>query len=79
MKRVYRFALINLIGLVGLFGFMCSVWGLYFSGNTDYFVGVVFGSLLTWFHIEVVAPKKPKIIGKKNIEDIEYTSILNKK
>ena len=57
MKRVYRFAIINFIGLVGLFGFMCSVWGLYFSGNTDYFVGVVFGSLLTWFHIEVVAPK----------------------
>ena len=57
MKRVYRFALVNLIGLVGAVGSMVSVWTMYFTGNIDWLVPFVIFGLITWFYIEVVAPK----------------------
>ena len=57
MKRVYRFALVNLIGLVGAVGSMVSVWTMYFTGNRDWLVPFVILGLRTWFYIEVVAPK----------------------
>jgi len=57
MKRVYRFALVNLIGLVGAVGSMVSVWSMYFTGNKDFLVPFVIFGLITWFYIEVVVPK----------------------
>lgn len=57
VKRVYRFALVNLIGLVGAVGSMVSVWTMYFTGNRDWLVPFVIFGLITWFYIEVVAPK----------------------
>lgn len=57
MKRVYRFALVNLIGLVGAVGSMVSVWTMYFTGNRDWLVPFVIFGLITWFYIEVVAPE----------------------
>lgn len=80
MRRVYRFALMNLIGIVGATLTAVSVWSLYFTANKDWFIPMIFGGLITWFYIEVVTPtNKPKVIKKVNIEDKDYTSIFNKK
>lgn len=57
MKRVYRFALMHFIGIVGSLMTMLSVWSLYFTANKDFAVPMVIGGLLTWFYIEVVTPK----------------------
>ena len=57
MKRVYRFALVNFIGLVGAVGSMVSVWTMYFTGNRDWLAPFVIFGLITWFYIEVVVPK----------------------
>ena len=51
MKRAYRFALVNLIGLVGAVGSMISVWTMYFTGNRDWLVPFVIFGLITWFYI----------------------------
>tara|TARA_R110001632_G_scaffold68587_3_gene160703 strand:- start:1854 stop:2048 length:195 start_codon:yes stop_codon:yes gene_type:complete len=56
LKRVYRFALINLLGIVGSIGTMLSVMSLYFTANNDFLVPMVFFGLITWFYIEVVVP-----------------------
>lgn len=80
MRRVYRFALMNLIGIVGATLTAVGVWSAYFSMNNDWLILAVFGALVTWFYIEVVTPNnKPKVINKVNIEDKDYTSIFNKK
>ena len=78
MKRAYRFALVNLIGLVGAVGSMVSVWSMYFTGNKDFLVPFVIFGLITWFYIEVVVPKRPKVVGNKTITEDDYTSIFNK-
>ena len=80
MRRVYRFALMNLIGIFGTTLTAVSVWSLYFTANEDWFIPMVLGGLITWFYIEVVTPSnKPKVIKKVKIEDKDYTSIFNKK
>ena len=56
LKRVYRFALINLLGIVGSIGTMLSVMSLYFTANNDFLVPMVFFGLITWFYVEVVIP-----------------------
>ena len=58
MKRVYRFALVNCIGIFGILMTCVSVWCMYFTGNKDWFIPMIFGGLITWFYIEVVTPKK---------------------
>tara|TARA_R110000744_G_scaffold23967_1_gene60511 strand:+ start:468 stop:656 length:189 start_codon:yes stop_codon:yes gene_type:complete len=58
LKRVYRFALINLLGIVGSIGTMLSVMSLYFTANNDFLVPMVFFGLITWFYVEVVIPNK---------------------
>lgn len=58
MKRVYRFALMHFIGIVGSLMTMLSAWSLYFTANKDFVVPMLFGILATWFYIEVVSPKK---------------------
>jgi hypothetical protein len=56
MKKVFRYALVNLIGLVSSVCSMVSVWTMYFTGNTDWLVPFVIFGLITWFYIEVVTP-----------------------
>jgi len=56
VKRLYRFALINSIGIIGLVLTLVSVWCLYFTANTDWCIPMFIGGLLTWFYAEVVNP-----------------------
>lgn len=56
MKKVYRWALFNFIGIAGMISTMCGVWFAYFSQNKDWWVLALFGALVTWFYLEVVAP-----------------------
>jgi len=57
MKRVYRFAVMNFIGIIGATLTAVSAWSMYFTANKDWFIPMIFGGLLTWFYLEVVAPK----------------------
>ena len=57
MKRVYRFALMNFIGIIGVTLTAVSVWSMYFTANKDWFIPMIFGGLVTWFYLEVVTPK----------------------
>jgi len=56
MKKVYRFALVHLLGFVGSVGVMLSVMSLYFTANNDFLIPMVVFGLITWFYAEVVAP-----------------------
>ena len=80
MKKVYRWAIAHFIGIAGMVSTMCGAWFSYFTYNNDWLVLSLFGALVTWFYLEVVAPNnKPKVIKKVNIEDKDYTSIFNNK
>ena len=80
MKRIYRFALMHFIGIAGATLTAVSVWSLYFTANKIFLLPMIFGGLMTWLYLEVVAPdKKPKVIKKVSIEDKDYISIFNKK
>ena len=63
MKKVYRWAMFNFIGIMGMLATAIGVWGAYFSLNNDWLVLSLFGGLVTWFYIEVVAPNN-KQYGK---------------
>lgn len=63
MKRVYRWAMFNFIGIVGMLATAIGVWCAYFSLNNDWLVLSLFGGLVTWFYLEVVAPNN-KQYGK---------------
>lgn len=54
---MYRYALMNFIGIFGTALTAVSVWSLYFTANEDWFIPMVLGGLITWFYIEVVTPK----------------------
>jgi len=56
MKKIYRFALVHLLGFVGSVGVMISVMSLYFTANNDFLIPMVVFGLITWFYAEVVAP-----------------------
>jgi len=56
MKKVYRWAMFNFIGLMGMTATMVGVWSAYLSMNNDWLVLAFFGALVTWFYIEVVTP-----------------------
>lgn len=80
MKKVYRWTLVHFIGIAGMVSTAVGVWSAYLSQNNDWFILAIFGALVTWFYLEVVAPNnKPKVIKKVNIEDKDYTSIFNNK
>lgn len=56
LKRVYRFTIVHMIGLIGGLGIMLSTLSLYFSANSDFLVPMVFFGIVTWFYFEVIAP-----------------------
>tara|TARA_B110000285_G_scaffold219440_1_gene270029 strand:- start:270 stop:449 length:180 start_codon:yes stop_codon:yes gene_type:complete len=56
MKKVYKFALVHLVGFVGSVGVMLSVMSLYFTANNDFLIPMVVFGLVTWFYAEVIAP-----------------------
>lgn len=56
MKKVYRWAMFNFIGIMGMLSTAIGVWCAYFSLNNDWLVLSLFGGLVTWFYLEVVAP-----------------------
>ena len=57
MKRVYRFALMHFIGIAGGTLTAVSVWSLYFTANNIFLLPMIFGGLMTWLYLEVIAPK----------------------
>lgn len=57
MRRVYRFALMHFIGIAGATLTAVSVWSLYFTANNIFLLPMIFGGLMTWLYLEVIAPK----------------------
>lgn len=58
MKKVYRWAIFNFIGLMGMLATALGAWFAFFSLNNDWMILSVFGALVTWFYVEVVTPQK---------------------
>jgi uncharacterized membrane protein YfcA len=56
MKKVYRWAIAHFIGIAGMISTAVGAWFAYFTYDKDWFVLSVFGVLITWFYLEVVAP-----------------------
>jgi len=56
MKKVYRWAIVHFIGIMGAVATATGVWSAYLSQNNDWFILAIFGALVTWFYLEVVAP-----------------------
>lgn len=56
MKKVYRWAVVHFIGIMGAIATATGVWSAYLSMNNDWFILAIFGALVTWFYLEVVAP-----------------------
>ena len=79
MKKVCRWILVQLIGIVGVTAPCIGVWCAYLSHNNDWLILAIFGALVMWFYVEVAAPdNRTKVVKKVDINDLEYTSIFKK-
>lgn len=47
----------HFVGIIGASLTAVSVWSLYFTANKIFLIPMIFGALVTWLYLEVVAPE----------------------